>query len=142
MVETTPSNQVTRAGVGGWLLVFCLLLLVWQPLSLGLIASSVLDRLPVRGLPLALILMLRLVVVAFGIAAGIALLGRRASAVALAKASLIASAATDTFVYATPYFPNNRPPGDTTLVVMASLAYYAIWFTYLTRSRRVRNTYA
>jgi|SRR5581483_9209872 len=128
-------------GVGGWLLLFCLLLLVWQPLSLGLVASGVLDALPVRGLPLALVLFLRLTVVAFGIAAGLTLLTRRPAAVPLAKASLAASAATDMFVYATPYFPDNRPPGDTTIVAILSLAYYAIWFAYLVRSQRVRNTF-
>jgi hypothetical protein len=128
-------------GVGGWLLVLCLLLLVWQPLSLGLVASSVLDALPVRGLPLALVLFLRLTVVAFGIAAGLTLLTRRPAAVPLAKASLAASAATDLFVYTTPYFPNNRPPGDTIVVVIVAMVYYAIWFGYLVRSQRVRNTF-
>ena len=129
-------------GVRGWLLLLCGLLIVWQPVSLGLVASTALDKLPVRGLPLALVLALRLIVVAFGIAAGIALLGRRAAAVTLAKTSLLASAATDAFVYTTPYFPNNRPPQDTLVVLIASLAYYAIWLVYLSRSRRVRNTYA
>lgn len=128
-------------GVGGWLLLFCVLLLIWQPLSLGLVASSVLDALPIRGLPLALVLMLRLAVTAFGIAAGITLATERPGAVTLAKCSLIASAATDAFVYTTPYFPNNRPPGDTTIVLIASLAYYAIWYGYLHTSRRVRRTF-
>jgi hypothetical protein len=128
--------------VGGWLLVLCVLLVVWQPISLGLVASAVLDRLAIRGLPLALVLMARVVVAAFGIAAGLALLARRPAAVTMAKASLIASAATDTFVYTTRYFPNNRVPGDTSIVVAASLAYYAIWLAYLFRSRRVRNTFS
>jgi hypothetical protein len=129
------------AGVGGWLIVFCLLLLVWQPISLGLVASSVLDALPVRGAPLAVLLLIRLLVTSLGISAGLSLLGRRAYAPALAKASLVASAATDTFVYATSFFPSNRLPGETPIVLAASLAYYAIWLTYLIRSRRVRNTY-
>ncbi len=129
------------AGVGGWLIVFCLLLLIWQPISLGLVASSVLDALPVRGTPLALLLLVRLLVASLGISAGLALLGRRAYAPALAKASLVASAATETFVYSTSFFPSNRVPGETPIVVAASLAYYAIWLAYLIHSRRVRNTY-
>jgi len=129
-------------GIGGWLLVLCALLLVWQPLSLGLIASSVLDSLIVRGLPVALVLLARLVVAGFGIAAGLALAARRESAVALAKASLVLSAAMDVFVYVTPYFPNNRPPGDTTIAIILSIATAAIWLAYLSRSRRVRNTFA
>jgi hypothetical protein len=136
-----PENGQPRGGVGGWLLILCILLLVWQPLSLGLVASSVLGSLAIRGWPLALVLALRVVVTAFGIAAGLSLLGRRPGAVALAKGSLVASAATDAFIYLTPYFPNNRPPGDDTLFFAASLAYYATWLAYLVRSKRVRNTY-
>jgi hypothetical protein len=127
--------------IGGWLLVLCLLLLVWQPLSFGLVASGVLNRLAIRGWPFALVLLLRVVVTAFGIAAGLALLRRHPAAVTIAKASLVASAATDAFVYTTPYFPNNRIPGDTTIVLAVSLAYHAIWLTYLFRSKRVRKTY-
>ena len=127
--------------VGGWLLVLCALLLVWHPLSLGFVALSMLDRLPVRGLPLALVLLLRLLVTALGIAAGLALLARRGAAVTLAKTALVASAATDLFVYLTPFYPNNRLPGDTVWYVAASLAYHGVWLAYLFRSSRVRNTY-
>lgn len=128
-------------GVGGWLLLLCVLLIVWQPLSLGLAASAALDDLALRGLPLALVMTLRVLVAAFGIAAGLALVNRRAAGSTMAKASLMASAATDTFVYLTPYFPNNRMPGDTPLYVGAALAYYAIWLAYLFRSKRVENTF-
>jgi uncharacterized protein DUF2569 len=122
--------------------VLCALLLVWQPLSLGLIASNVVDSLIVRGLPVALVLLARLLVAGVGIAAGLALAARRESAVALAKASLVLSAAMDVFVYVTPYFPNNRPPGDTSIAIILSIATAAIWLAYLSRSRRVRNTFA
>jgi hypothetical protein len=138
--RAVPSNS-HPAGVGGWLFVLCLLLLVGQPVSLGFIASNALDALPVRGTPLAFALLVRLLVAAFGIAAGLALLGGRAAAPTLARISIVASAATDAFVYSTSLFPNNRMPGDTEIVVAASCAYYAIWLTYLFRSKRVRNTY-
>ena len=128
--------------LGGWLLVLCLLLLVWQPISFGLLASGVLNRLSLRGWPFALVLLLRVVITAFGIAAGLALLRRLPGAVTIAKASLIASAATDIFIYTTPYFPSNRLPGDTPIFVGISLAYHAIWLTYLFRSKRVRHTYS
>jgi len=129
------------AGVRGWLLVLCALLLIWQPLSLGLAASTLLDALAMRGLPLALVLTLRLLVTAMGIAAGLALLARRAAAVTLAKVALVASAATDVFVYSTSYYPSNRLPGDTVWFIVASLAYHSVWLAYLVRSARVRNTY-
>ena len=60
----------------------------------------------------------------------------------LAKVSLAASAATDVFVYTTPFFPNNRPPGDTVIFVGASLAYHGVWLIYLFRSKRVRETFS
>lgn len=118
------------------------MLIVWQPLSLGLVASSALNSLSVRGLPLALVLLGRLVVAAVGVAAGLALWYRRPGAVTLARAALVLSAATDIFVYSTPYFPNNRPPGDSTLILAASLLWYATWLMYLWRSKRVRRVFA
>lgn len=134
-------NSRQTRGVGGWLLVVCALLIVWQPLNVGLAASTVLDALPARGLPLALVLMLRLLVAAAGIGAGLALLARHAGAATLAKAAVAASAATDLFVYATPYYPSNRLPGDTIWYVAASLVYHGALLGYLFRSARVRNTY-
>jgi hypothetical protein len=116
-------------------------LVVWQPISFGLVASGLLNRLAIRGWPFAFTLLLRLVVTAFGIAAGLALFRRHPAAVRLAKAALVASALCDLFIYTTPFFPNNRLPGDTPIVVAVSLAYHAIWLAYLFRSRRVRNLY-
>lgn len=137
-----PVNEpASRSGVGGWLLVLCLLLLVWQPLSIALVASSALDALAIRGLPLALIMLMRLGVAAVGIAGGLALVKRRPGAVTLAKAALVLSAAADLIVYTTPYFPSNRLPGTTPFYIAGSFAYSAVWIAYLTRSRRVRDTY-
>ena len=127
--------------VGGWLLLLCRLLVVFHPLALAVTASGALGALSVRGSAVALILILRLIVVGFGMAAGRALQQVQPGAVTLARAALLASAATDLFVYTTPYFPNNRPPGDTTYYVIASLAYHGAWLAYLARSRRVRATY-
>ena len=126
--------------IGGWLLILCLLLLVWQPISVGLAASRSLGVLSASGFPAILILLARLLVTSLGVAAGLALLGRRPGAVALAKVSLLLSAATDLFVYTTPYFPNNRAPGETPLYVLGSLTYYTAWLIYLHRSKRVKNT--
>jgi len=128
--------------VGGWLLLLCRLLVVFHPLVLAITASNALGALSVRGTAVLLILLLRLIVVGFGMAAGRALQAIEPGAVTLATAALLASAATDLFVYTTPYFPNNRPPGDTIYYVAASLAYHGAWLTYLARSQRVRATYA
>ena len=127
--------------VGGWLLLLCRLLVVFHPLALAVTASGALSALSVRGSAVAMILILRLIVVGFGMAAGRALQRVQPGAVTLAKAALLASAATDLFVYTTPYFPNNRPPGDTMYYVIVSLAYHGAWLAYLTGSKRVRATY-
>jgi hypothetical protein len=139
--RAAPSERPQPKGIGGWLLVLCGLLLIWQPASLGLIAAGSLDALELRGVSLALLLGLRLLVAAVGIAAGLALASRRAGAVTFAKISLAVSAAVDVFVYTTPYFPNNRMPGETPVYIAASLGYAAIWIGYLSRSVRVRNTF-
>jgi hypothetical protein len=136
-----PQPRDAPEGVGGWLLLLCGLLLVWHPLNFAVAASGVLDALPLRGLPLALVLAGRLLVMALGIAAGLALLARRPAAVTLALAAIAASAAADLFIYTTPYMPSNRLPGDTGWYIAASLLYHTAWLLYLVRSTRVRNTY-
>ena len=127
--------------VRGWLLVLCALLLVWQPLNLGLTMAGLVEELSRRGPGLAVILLARLLAAGLGIAAGLSLFQLKPGAVTLAKASLAFSATVDVIVYATPYSPNNRPPGDATIVLVVSLIYYGVWFAYLSRSRRVRATY-
>jgi hypothetical protein len=95
----------------------------------------------VRGAGLGFILLLRLLSAGLGIAAGLALFQAKPGAVSLAKASLLTSAAVDLVVYVTPWSPNNRPPGDATIILAASLIYYSAWFVYLARSKRVREKY-
>jgi len=118
------------------LLILALLLLAWQPFSLAMTMSGLLDELSVRGAGLGLILLMRLAAAGLGIAAGLALFRRQPGAIAIAKASLVFSALVDIVVYATPYSPNNRPPGDATIILGASLLYYAGWFIYLRASSR------
>jgi len=128
-----------KSGVGGWLLLFCIMLLVWQPISLALVASAGLDSLEVRGTPAVLLLLIRITVAALGIAAGLAILRRRPGAVWLAKISLVVSAVADVLVYTSGYFPSNLRPGDAPFAVALSLAYYTAWMVYLLRSKRVRT---
>ena len=135
------SQQEAPARAGGWLLLLCRLLIVFHPLSLAVTASGVMNALAVRGLPVALVLFMRLAVVTFGVAAGRMLQQVRPGAVAFARAALLASAAVDVFVYTTPYFPSNRLPGDTVYYLVASLVYHFGWVAYLARSKRVRATF-
>ena len=139
--EVNEVNDKTTRGVGGWLLLLCLLLLVGQPINLAIGAARALGALPMRGLPLALVVIGQLMVAGIGVGAGLALLGCRRGAATFAKWSLLLSAGMDLFAYTTPFLPNNRLPGTTPLFIVASLAYYAIWIAYLSRSKRVRNTF-
>jgi hypothetical protein len=118
------------------------LLLVWQPLSLATTMSGLFEELSVRGAGLAFILLARLLAAGLGIAAGLELFQRKPGAVSITKASLVVSAAVDVLAYATPYSPQNRPPGDSTIILIASLIYYGAWFAYVTRSKRVRTVYS
>ncbi len=104
--------------------------------------SGLIDGLALRGAGLGFILLLRLLAAGLGIAAGLSLFQVKPGAIILAKTSLIVSAAVDIIVYATPWSPNNRPPGDATIILIVTLIYYAAWFAYLVRSKRVREKYA
>jgi hypothetical protein len=134
-------HAAAGTGLGAWLLFLCAVLLVWQPLNTGIAALGVLNSLPLGGTKLALVLVLRLVVTAFGVAAGLALLNRRSAAVAMTRISLIASTATDLIIYATPFFPSNRGPGETPYWVAGSLVFCAAWLLYLNRSKRVHRAF-
>ena len=142
-VDTHDLNDSPREpyGIRGWLLLFCLLQVVWGPVRSAIVASNALPALTVRGPSLAVALVALTLVTSFGVAAGIAMLSKRGPAVAMAKAALILAAAIDLVVYTTSYFPSNRMPGDAPLYVAASLTYHGAWLAYLFRSRRVENTY-
>jgi hypothetical protein len=52
------------------------------------------------------------------------------------------SAVVSLVTYLTPYFPNNRMPGETPFYVAGSLAYHAAWILYLRYSRLVRQLFS
>jgi hypothetical protein len=125
---------------GGWLLVLCLFLAIWQPLNLALVASSALAALPLRGSPLALLLAARVIVTALGVAGAIAIYHRHSGAVTIAAVALVLSGCIEVFVYTTSYFPSNRRPGDTPWYIAWSIASHGAWLLYLFKSARVRRT--
>src|SRR3954468_5008452 len=85
--------------------VLALLLLAWQPFSLAITMSGLLDELSIRGAGLGLILLMRLAAAGLGIAAGLAIFQRQPGGLTIARASLVFSAIVDIVVYATPYSP-------------------------------------
>ncbi len=140
-----PSYQMTGAeeptGVRGWLLLLTRWLVVGQPILFALTASTAISALAIRGLPLALLMVARLLVTAFGLATGLAMTSRRPAAVTMAVASLVTSATVDVFTLATSIWPNNRMPGDTPIYLAGTLMFHAGWILYLLRSRRERATF-
>ena len=123
----------------GWLLLLSRLLIVYLPLNFAVAAMSALGAVTVRGPVVLVILAVRGVVTAVGVAAGFALTNRQSNGIALAKTALVLSTATDLFVYSTPYFPSNRMPGDTIYYVAASLAIHGAWLVYLFRHDEQHN---
>ncbi len=126
----------------GWLLILSRFPLVYQPVMLALSASTALSSLWLRGAPLAFAIAVRVLVTSVCVAAGIALTNGHPSAVRLARAALVLSAACDVFILTTSFYPNNLPPGDAPLYVAATLGYHGAWLLYLWRSKRVRETFA
>jgi len=139
MCATTPSEP---DGVGGWLLLLSRWFVVGQPILFAFTAASALGALAIRGLPLALLMVARLLVTAFGLATGLAITSRRPAAVTMATVALIVSAAADVFTLTTSIWPSNRMPGDTPLYIAGTLAFHAAWVVYLLRSKRVQATFA
>lgn len=129
-------NQVEKhlsAGVR----VLALLLIVWEPIAFAAAASRAFNAIAVRGLPVVLVLVARLVATALCVAAGRALLDARPPGVTLSTIGLALSGTVQVFALLTPYFPSNRLPGETPLYLTATLAYYGGWLLYVLRSRRV-----
>jgi hypothetical protein len=113
---------------------------VWEPLQFAVAASTGIESVRVRGAAVAVILLVRGSVTAFGAAAGIAIVRRRQAAIRMTIAALVAAAAVDLFIELTPFFPTNRIPGDAPLYAAASALFYGAWVVYVMRSSRVRRT--
>jgi len=141
-------------GVRGWLLFFCIVLVILGPLyTLGNLAngytaaSRVADRLP--GLMTATIVdtIVSLAVMMLGMFAGICLWTERPSAVAIAKAFLLVRLVYSVFeislfMAALPPAASDRFLGSATISVIKTLFFVGLWYTYLKRSKRVRATYS
>jgi len=135
-----PNHQVTK--LPNSLRLLCAFLLLVQPLAVGLSAAAVLDAAMILGFAAMALLVLRLVVTAVGVGAGLALVGRRIGAVSFARVSLIASAATDLMIYITPYYPSRRAPGETPLWIAGTVILYGGWLAYLTTFERQRDAFS
>jgi hypothetical protein len=133
--KTTGEPVRQRAATDGrWLPVLARLMTLYQPIIVGLLTSRTVDSLAIRGREVLVLLLVRVLVTAFGVAAGLALRRHHARAIGLAKVSLLLSGATELFIVLTPSFPNSRGPGETPIWVAGILIYFGGWLAYLMRS--------
>ncbi|MGC4085455.1 MAG: hypothetical protein QM736_25870 [Vicinamibacterales bacterium] len=134
MTPASPSSHST----GLPLRVLAVLLIVWEPVSFAAVAASAFNAIGVRGWPVALVLTVRLIAAAVGVAAGRAILDHRPGALTLVRLALVSSALVRLVSDLTPWFPSNRMPGDTPIYVGWTLLYYGGWLLYVSRSRQVQ----
>lgn len=125
-----------RKGVGGWLLLLCLALSVVR--SLGLLASVAQALTPSTNRLLYLLYALEF---AFGASAGILLWSKARIAVSYAKAYWIVHPYATLFLWARMVGIDSSTSGQAISVIGISVIFSFIWFSYLTFSKRVRNTY-
>lgn len=137
-----PTAHSPQSGVRGWLLLLCLLLTIWEPASLALVAASRVAEVATGNLASMVLLLARLFVTAAGVAAGIALWRRHSHAVTLARAALVLSALEDVARIFSRYGASTAPPGTRLPVALFIVCYYAAWLAYLQKSKRVKSTFA
>src|SRR5262245_27865726 len=127
-------KPVNRSTDGQWLSVLARLMMLYQPIIVGLLTSRAVDSLAIRGREVLVLLLVRVLVTAFGVGIGLALKARHTRSIGLAKVFLLLSAATELLIVLTPSFPNSRAPGETPIWVAGILIYFGGWLTYLMRS--------
>lgn len=111
-------------------------LIVIEPASLALTASSRLASLSDSGWPSLLFLVVRLGVTGLGLAAGVALWQGRAGALALARVALALALAAVLVASFTSLWPNRPPPGLAGPVLALQVAWYGGWLAWTLIARR------
>jgi hypothetical protein len=127
--------------VRGWLLLLCILLTVWNPARLAIVAASRVGSAAAITTLGLMVLGFRLVVTSVGVAAGMALWHKRAGAIRFAKVSLMLSAIEAVARLSTRVGLSEAPPGTRLPLALALIFYNAAWYLYLEKSRRVKATY-
>jgi hypothetical protein len=127
--------------VRGWLLLLCILLTLWNPGTLALVAAARVESAGTTSTLALVLLGIRFVVTSVGVAAGLALWRKRPGAVTLAKASLMLSAVEVVGRLSTRVGLSDASPGTRLPLALALIVYNSAWFLYLEKSRRVRATY-
>ena len=115
------------------------LLLVWEPATFALAASSLIDRLVDRGVWAVLWLVVRLAVTGVGVAAGLALWKARPGADALARWALGLALAAAMITHTTSIWPPAFVPGVRGPVIVTLVLWYVAWLIALHATREHRD---
>ena len=155
-MDARPDTGSTQGPVGvrGWLLFFCLSLTVFSPLLtvVNLVSaywqtSPLFDRFPGLQVITLLDALLSVGLTAFSIHAGVSLWKRRPGAVRTTKRYLVTLLAYTAVSCVLPFLAGL--PRGTHAAMLAevakglvrSLVFFGVWYSYLNKSRRVRNTF-
>jgi len=151
-----PVGTATRLrGVRGWLLFFCLTLVLFYPgarlyelIQVVPVYSRLFSRFPGLFLVTLFLVAMNVGIAGFSVYAGVMLLRLRPSAVQRTKVFLISAGAYVILVAFAPLLAG-LPQAANDIVLNAALptigsglAYAGIWLAYVTASKRVRATYA
>jgi Protein of unknown function (DUF2569) len=152
---TSAPAEPRYKGVGGWLLLLCLGLTVFGPamtlysLSAGYTESSpYFDQFPGLKVVTVVDALLCFALMAFSIYAGAGLWTIRPGAVQVAKKYLLcflgyhAVEAILPFLAGLPAAANEAMIVEVVKEALKGVLYFAIWYSYLNKSERVRSTYA
>jgi len=152
-VTTAPAESRYK-GVGGWLLLFCLGLTVFSPLiTLGSLAaaygesSKYFHQFPGLLVIAVIDTFLSVGLAAFSVYAGIGLWTIRPGAVQMAKRYLLfflgylAIAAILPFMAGLPSAAHEAMFAEVARGTFRGVIYFAIWYSYLNKSKRVSATY-
>jgi hypothetical protein len=154
MEPTPPPAGQRYRGVGGWLLLFYLVLTVILPLlSSSQLAVSVrhsapsFNRHPERMPATIADWILRVTLISFSVYAGVGLWRIRPGAVPTVKSFLMCLLAYKLVALAWPFLTGLRSLAGNPMTqavatgLLQALLFFAVWYPYFTLSRRVKATY-
>ena len=127
--------------MGGWLLLLCAILTVWNPLALALRLSAVASNLAAMSTPALISFGVRFALTSLGVSAGISLFMRRPWAVSLTKMTLVLFCIEAGARLSTRSGLSEAPPGTRLPLAVLLVAHNAAWYAYLQKSRRVRELF-
>jgi hypothetical protein len=126
---------------GGWLLLLCVFLFVWEPLRFAGDLSGSIATFAMRGIPGVVELIAHAATAVVSSAAAWGLWSRNPRAPILASIAVAASAIVTVQSLYWSYLPGNAVPGEELPLSIAAIAHAAGWIAYLRKSRRVRLDY-